>query len=156
MMKREANGSRLRIYSDVYKRQPLLGPVKMSVTVINAGTQHNVIPDKCTFIVDVRSNELYSNEELFAEIKKHISCEAQARSFRLNSSRIDEKHPFVQKAMKLGRVPFGSPTLSDQALMSFPSVKIGPGRSSRSHTAVSYTHLDVYKRQMLSLMNMTN
>lgn len=105
----------------------------MSVTVINAGTQHNVIPDKCTFIVDVRSNELYSNEELFAEIKKHISCEAQARSFRLNSSRIDEKHPFVQKAMKLGRVPFGSPTLSDQALMSFPSVKIGG-------TFVTFTH----------------
>ena len=92
------------------KESPLLGPVKMSVTVINAGTQHNVIPDKCTFIVDVRSNELYSNEELFAEIKKHISCEAQARSFRLNSSRIDEKHPFVQKAVKQGRVPFGSPT----------------------------------------------
>lgn len=123
------------------KESPLLGPVKMSVTVINAGTQHNVIPDKCTFIVDVRSNELYSNEELFAEIKKHISCEAQARSFRLNSSRIDEKHPFVQKAMKLGRVPFGSPTLSDQALMSFPSVKIGPGRSSRSHTAEEYIML---------------
>ena len=76
-----------------------------------------------------------------AEIKKHISCEAQARSFRLNSSRIDEKHPFVQKAMKLGRVPFGSPTLSDQALMSFPSVKIGPGRSSRSHTAEEYIML---------------
>ena len=123
------------------KESPLLGPVKMSVTVINAGTQHNVIPDKCTFIVDVRSNELYSNEELFAEIKKHISCEAQARSFRLNSSRIDEKHPFVQKAVKLGRVPFGSPTLSDQALMSFPSVKIGPGRSSRSHTAEEYIML---------------
>ena len=123
------------------KESPLLGPVKMSVTVINAGTQHNVVPDKCTFVVDVRSNELYSNEELFAEIKKHISCEAQARSFRLNSSRIDEKHPFVQKAVKLGRVPFGSPTLSDQALMSFPSVKIGPGRSSRSHTAEEYIML---------------
>lgn len=123
------------------KESPLLGPVKMSVTVINAGTQHNVVPDKCTFVVDVRSNELYSNEELFAEIKKHISCEAQARSFRLNSSRIDEKHPFVQKAVKQGRVPFGSPTLSDQALMSFPSVKIGPGRSSRSHTAEEYIML---------------
>jgi hypothetical protein len=108
------------------KESPLLGPVKMSVTVINAGTQHNVIPDKCSFVVDIRSNELYSNEELFVEIKKHISCDAKARSYRLNSSQIDEKHPFVQKAVKLGRVPFGSPTLSDQALMSFPSVKIGP------------------------------
>lgn len=123
------------------KESPLLGPVKMSVTVINAGTQHNVIPDKCSFVVDIRSNELYSNEELFAEIKKHISCDAKARSYRLNSSQIDEKHPFVQKAVKLGRVPFGSPTLSDQALMSFPSVKIGPGRSSRSHTAEEYIML---------------
>ena len=123
------------------KESPLLGAVKMSVTVINAGTQHNVVPDKCTFVVDIRSNELYSNEELFAEIKKHISCEAKARSYRLNSSRIDEKHPFVQKAIKIGCVPFGSPTLSDQALMSFPSVKIGPGRSSRSHTAEEYIML---------------
>ena len=120
------------------KESPLLGPVKMSVTVINAGTQHNVIPDRCSFVVDVRSNELYSNEELFTEIQKHISCKAEARSFRLNSSRIEESHPFVQKAKKLGRVPFGSPTLSDQALMVFPSVKIGPGRSSRSHTADEY------------------
>ena len=70
------------------KESPLLGPVKMSVTVINAGTQHNVIPDRCSFVVDVRSNELYSNEELFTEIQKHISCKAEARSFRLNSSRI--------------------------------------------------------------------
>ena len=123
------------------KESPLLGPVKMSVTGINAGTQHNGIPDKCSFVVDIRSNELYSNEELFAEIKKHISCDAKARSYRLNSSQIDEKHPFVQKAVKLGRVPFGSPTLSDQALMSFPSVKIGPGRSSRSHTAEEYIML---------------
>lgn len=120
------------------KESPLLGPVKMSVTVVNAGTQHNVVPDRCTFVVDVRSNELYSNEELFAEIQKHITCEAKARSFRLNSSRIGEEHPFVQKAIQLGRIPYGSPTLSDQALMPFPSVKMGPGRSSRSHTADEY------------------
>lgn len=120
------------------KESPLLGAVKMSVTVINAGTQHNVVPDKCTFVVDIRSNELYSNEAIFAEIKKHISCQATARSFRLNSSRLDANHPFVQKAIKMGRTPFGSPTLSDQALMSFPSAKIGPGRSSRSHTADEY------------------
>ena len=113
----------------------------MSVTVINAGTQHNVVPDKCTFVVDIRSNELYTNEELFAEIQKHISCNAQARSFRLNSSRIDEQHPFVREAVQMGRIPYGSPTLSDQALMSFPSAKIGPGRSSRSHTADEYIML---------------
>ena len=115
------------------KVSPLLGPVKMSVTQINAGTQHNVIPDRCTFVVDIRSNECYSNQELFAEIQKHISCEAKARSFRLSSSHVEERHPIVQRAVAMGRVPFGSPTLSDQALMSFPSLKMGPGQSSRSH-----------------------
>ncbi|NDV57346.1 M20 family metallo-hydrolase [Bacteroides sp. 519] len=120
------------------KVSPLLGPVKMSVTQINAGTQHNVIPDRCTFVVDIRSNELYSNEELFAIIKEHISSEAIARSFRLSSSHISEDHPFVKRAVEFGRQPFGSPTLSDQALMRFPSVKMGPGRSSRSHTADEY------------------
>ena len=116
----------------------LLGPVKMSVTQVNAGTQHNVIPDMCTFVVDIRSNECYSNEELFQEISSHIQSEVKARSFRLNSSRIDMEHPFVKRAIQLGRTPFGSPTLSDQALMKFPSVKIGPGKSSRSHTADEY------------------
>ena len=120
------------------KVSPLLGPVKMSVTMINSGTQHNVVPDRCTFVVDVRSNELYSNEELFGIIRSKIDSEATARSFRLNSSQIPADHSFVKRAMELGRVPFGSPTLSDQALMSFPSVKIGPGRSSRSHTADEY------------------
>ena len=114
---------------------PLLGPVKMSVTQVNAGTQHNVIPDRCTFVVDIRSNECYTNEELFAEICRHLHCEAKARSFRLGSSHAPEGHPLVQRAIELGRVPFGSPTLSDQALMPFPSLKMGPGKSSRSHTA---------------------
>ena len=114
---------------------PLLGPVKMSITMINAGTQHNVIPDRCTYVVDVRSNELYSNEALFEEIRKHIKSDLRARSFRLNSSHIDINHPFVKRAISAGRTPLGSPTLSDQALMSVPSVKMGPGKSSRSHTA---------------------
>ena len=117
------------------KESPLLGPVKMSVTQVNAGTQHNVIPDICSFVVDIRSNECYSNEELFSEICSHIQSEAKARSFRLNSSHIDREHPIVKRTLELGRIPFGSPTLSDQALMKFPSVKIGPGNSSRSHTA---------------------
>lgn len=120
------------------KESSLLGPVKMSVTQVNAGTQHNVIPDLCSFVVDIRSNECYSNEELFEEIRSHIQSEAKARSFRLNSSHIDKEHPFVQRTIQLGRTPFGSPTLSDQALMRFPSVKIGPGKSSRSHTADEY------------------
>ena len=120
------------------KESSLLGPVKMTVTQINAGTQHNVIPDLCSFVVDIRSNECYSNEELFQEIGLHIQSEAKARSFRLNSSHIGVEHPLVKRAIKLGLTPFGSPTLSDQALMRFPSVKIGPGKSSRSHTADEY------------------
>lgn len=114
---------------------PLLGPVKMSVTMVSAGTQHNVVPDRCTFVVDIRSNECYTNEELFEEIKKHIHCQPQARSFRLGSSHVPPEHPLVRRAVALGRTPFGSPTLSDQALMNFPSMKMGPGKSSRSHTA---------------------
>ena len=123
------------------KESELLGPVKMSVTIINAGTQHNVIPDKCTFTVDVRSNELYSNEELYNQICRHVESDVQARSFRLNSSRIDLSHPLVQKIITLGGKPFGSPTLSDQALMPFPSLKMGPGQSSRSHTADEYIEI---------------
>ncbi len=123
------------------KESELLGPVKMSVTIINAGTQHNVIPDKCMFTVDVRSNELYSNEELFNEIRQHIGSDIQARSFRLNSSRIAISHPLVQKIISLGGQPFGSPTLSDQALMPFPSLKMGPGQSSRSHTADEFVEI---------------
>ncbi|WP_298074540.1 M20 family metallo-hydrolase [uncultured Bacteroides sp.] len=114
---------------------PLLGPVKMSVTMINAGTQHNVVPDRCSFVVDIRSNECYTNSEVFQIVSSHIRCRAQARSFRLGSSHVARSHPMVQRAVSLGRVPFGSPTLSDQALMPFPSMKIGPGKSSRSHTA---------------------
>lgn len=117
------------------KVSPLLGAVKMSVTMIQAGTQHNVVPDRCTFTVDVRSNELYSNRELLDEIGKNVHSEMVARSTRLNSSRIDKEHPLVKKCIALGGEPFGSPTLSDQALMPFPSLKLGPGDSARSHTA---------------------
>ena len=117
------------------KVSPLLGPVKMSVTMVNAGTQHNVIPDRCTFVVDIRSNECYTNQALFDEISQHIRCEAKARSFRLGSSHVPPEHPLVKRAIALGRTPFGSPTLSDQALMPFPSLKMGPGKSARSHTA---------------------
>jgi len=120
------------------KESPMLGPVKMSVTQINAGTQHNVIPDRCSFVVDIRSNELYSNEDLYNTIRKNVKIDVKARSFRLNSSHISEDHPIVKRAVKMGRNPFGSPTLSDQALMPFPSVKMGPGKSSRSHTADEY------------------
>lgn len=130
------------------KESPLLGPVKMTVTIINAGTQHNVVPDRCTFTVDVRSNEFYSNEDIYNKVCACVQCEVVARSFRLGSSRIDPVHPLVRRAIALGptvngqpRTPFGSPTMSDQALMTFPSMKMGPGDSARSHTADEYIEL---------------
>ena len=123
------------------QKSDFLGPVKMSVTIIHAGTQHNVVPDRCEFTVDIRTNEFYPNEKLFELIKEQVGCEIKARSFRLNSTRTELNHPFVQRAILMGKEPFGSPTLSDQALMSFPSVKIGPGNSARSHAADEYIGL---------------
>ena len=115
-----------------------LGPTKMQATVVNAGTQHNVVPDECKIVVDVRTNELYTNEEVFDIISSHCKSECRARSFRLHSSRIDLNHPLVERCVALGLQPFGSPTLSDQALMPFPSFKLGPGQSARSHSANEY------------------
>ena len=118
---------------------PLLGPTKMSVTVVEAGTQHNVVPDQLHFVIDVRTNELYQNEEVLALLQRHMKhCELKARSTRLHSSNIPMDHPLVQGCIAMGRQPFGSPTLSDQALMPFPSLKLGPGQSSRSHSADEY------------------
>lgn len=124
------------------KVSPLLGAVKMSVTMIQAGSQHNVVPDTCKFVVDVRSNECYKNEEILDEIGKNVHCDVRARSTRLSSSSIDASHPLVKAARLLGGKPFGSPTLSDQALMPFPSFKMGPGDSARSHTADEYISID--------------
>ena len=117
------------------KSSPLLGPTKLTVTVLNSGTQHNVIPDECRFVIDVRTNEYYQNEDLFAFLQKHVKSELKARSFRLSSSHIPIDHPLVQRCVKMGMRPYGSPTLSDQALMPFSSFKLGPGESQRSHTA---------------------
>lgn len=121
---------------------PFLGPVKMSVTQVEAGTQHNVVPDTCRFVVDVRVNELYDNVELLGLIRQSVRCDVKERSTRLRSSAIDVNHPFVRKAVELGLVPFGSPTMSDQALMPFTSVKMGPGDSARSHSADEFIFLD--------------
>jgi acetylornithine deacetylase len=129
-------------HSHVFPQQSVFsGPVKMTVTMIQAGTQHNVIPDECRFTVDIRTNEFYGNQTLCDEIRQHVRCEVTPRSLRLNSSRTDASHPFVRRAAMLGRAPFGSPTLSDQALMPFPTVKIGPGSSARSHTADEFIRL---------------
>lgn len=118
-----------------------LGEVKMTVTQINAGFQHNVVPDICKFVVDVRTNECYSNDEVISIISNLLSCEVNPRSTRLNSSGIEMDHPFVKKAQELNIKCYGSPTLSDQSLMHYKSVKIGPGDSARSHTANEYIYI---------------
>ena len=117
------------------KISPLLGETRMQCTVINSGTQHNVVPDECRFIIDVRTNEFYTNEEVLSFLQGKLKSTLTARSTHLRSSSLPESHPIVQKCIAMGKQPFGSPTLSDQALMPWPSFKMGPGQSSRSHSA---------------------
>ncbi|WP_299985934.1 M20 family metallo-hydrolase [uncultured Pontibacter sp.] len=119
-----------------------LGPVKMSVTMIEAGTQHNVVPDKCRFTVDVRLTDAYSMEEVLEVIRQHVKAEVTPRSMRLKPSSIPMEHPLVQTGIALGRSTYGSPTTSDQALLSIPSLKLGPGDSARSHMADEYIYLN--------------
>ena len=123
------------------KTSDFLGEIKMTVTQIEAGTQHNVVPDTCKFVIDIRSNECYSNAEIFEILQKHIQSELKPRSFRLNSSRISLTHPLILRGIALGLSYYGSPTLSDQALMSFETLKIGPGDSARSHTADEFIYV---------------
>lgn len=128
---------KLRNYSFEHVSE-LLGPVKITATQIEAGTQHNVVPDMCKYVLDVRTNEYYTNENLCKIIASLVKSEIKPRSYRLNSSGIMAGHPFVSKAVSLGITCYGSPTTSDQAIMPWASVKMGPGDSSRSHTANEY------------------
>ena len=130
---------------DFPKISEFLGKVKMTVTQINAGYQHNMVPDICNLVVDVRTNGLYTNAEVLEVIKANAGCELSARSLRLNSSSIGLDHPVVLAAKKLGINLFGSPTTSDQAIIPYPSVKIGPGDSARSHTANEYIYPEEIK-----------
>ncbi len=116
----------------------MLGPVKMTVTQIQAGTQHNVVPDECRYVVDVRPTECYSNEEILEIIRANVQAEITPRSTHLQSSGLPLTHPLVQKAVAMGKTTYGSPTLSDQALMRFPTLKMGPGDSARSHAPDEY------------------
>jgi acetylornithine deacetylase len=118
-----------------------LGSIKMTVTIINAGSQHNVVPNLCEFTVDIRTTDEYTNLEVIEIIKHYVNCEIKPRSLRLSPSSIDKNHPIVQAGIHLGRTTYGSPTSSDQAVMNFPSLKIGPGDSARSHTADEYIYL---------------
>lgn len=117
------------------KESDYLGPIKMSATIIQSGSQHNVVPDVCDFVVDVRTTDAYTNLETLEIIRKHVKSEVTPRSTRLNPSGISAEHPFVVIAQKKGATTYGSPTLSDQALLDVPSLKMGPGKSARSHTA---------------------
>ncbi len=123
------------------KVSPLLGPVKMTVTCIGAGTLHNVVPDVCKFTVDIRVNECYNNKEIFDAIRQHVKCDVVPRSFTLNSSSISGTHPVIMRCRELGRTTFASPTTSNQAVLPYPSFKMGPGDSARSHTADEYIKL---------------
>ena len=116
----------------------MLGPVKMTVTQISAGTQHNVVPDECRYVVDVRPIEAYTNEEILEIIRAHVQATITPRSTHLQSSGLPLGHPIVQKAVAMGKTTYGSPTLSDQALMRFPTLKMGPGDSARSHAPDEY------------------
>jgi acetylornithine deacetylase len=117
---------------------PLLGPVKLTVTQISAGTQHNVVPDECCYVVDIRTNECYTNEEIVAAVRTNVHAEITPRSTHLQSSGLSLDHPIVRRAVAMGKSTYGSPTLSDQALMRFDTLKMGPGDSARSHAPDEY------------------
>lgn len=128
------------------KVSDLLGPMKMSVTIINTeNKQHNVVPSQCSFVVDVRVNELYTFEEVLDIIKANVASDVIPRSCRLRSTSIAVEHPLIQSGLQLGRAYYGSPTTSDKALMHFPTLKMGPGDSARSHTADEFIYVDEIK-----------
>ncbi|HEY8780387.1 MAG TPA: M20 family metallo-hydrolase [Mucilaginibacter sp.] len=127
------------------KESEVFGPVKMSVTIINGGSQHNVVPASCTFTVDVRVTDAYRNEEVLEIVRQHVSCDVTPRSIRLRPSKMDKNHPIVQAGIALGFSTYGSPTTSDQSLLDIPSLKVGPGDSARSHTADEFVYVDEIK-----------
>lgn len=127
------------------KKSALFGPIKMSVTVIEAGSQHNVVPATCKFTVDVRITDAYRNEEVLKIISNYVSCDVNPRSIRLKPSSIPLDHPIVKAGIAMGRKTYGSPTTSDQALLDIPSLKIGPGDSARSHMADEYVYVNEIK-----------
>ena len=119
-----------------------LGPVKMTVTQINAGKQHNVVPSQCDLVVDIRVNDCYTNSEILAIIKKQLTAEINPRSMHLNASSIPVAHGLVQAGIALGRTTYGSPTLSDQSVLSCQSLKLGPGETLRSHSADEFIFIN--------------
>ncbi len=127
------------------KESEFLGPIKVSVTQIEAGYQHNVVPDKCQFVVDVRTTDAYPNEEVLRILQEAVGSDLKARSTRLKPSHIDLSHPVIKAGEELGMEKYGSPTTSDQAVIPYQSLKLGPGDSARSHTADEYIYLEEIK-----------
>lgn len=123
------------------RESPVLGPVKMTVTQVSAGSQHNVVPSQVNLVVDVRVNDQYANTDLAAQLQSEAPCALQARSLHLEASSIPEDHALVQAGLGLGRNTYGSPTLSDQAALKCPSLKMGPGDSKRSHSADEFIYV---------------
>ena len=114
----------------------------MTVTVIETeNKQHNVVPAQCKFVIDVRVNELYTFEEILEALKANLKSELKPRTTRMKSSSIPLDHPLVKAGIKLGKGYYGSPTTSDKALIPFPTLKMGPGDSARSHTADEFIYL---------------
>lgn len=136
------------------KISEIFGPLKMSVTIINAGSQHNVTPAFCTFTVDVRVTDAYTNQEVIEIIRRNVSCEVKPRSIRLKPSSIDKNHPIVQAGLALGKITYGSPTTSDQALLNIPSLKCGPGFSGRSHMANEFIYIREVSEGIEGYINM--
>ncbi len=126
--------ARLRTFRFERESQ-LLGPVGIAVTQIEAGTQHNVVPDTCRFVVDVRTTDAYSNEEVVEQLRAVLHSDVVPRSTRIRAAAVGDDHPLVRAARAVGRQTFVSPTTSDRTLMPFPSLKMGPGESARSHSA---------------------
>jgi acetylornithine deacetylase len=131
-----------------------LGPVGMQVTVIQAGSQHNVVPAECRFTIDIRLNEWYTHEEVLEILRKHLRSSIQPRSTRLRATAIAADHPLVRSGERLGLVSYGSPTLSDKALLPCPALKIGPGDSARSHAADEYLGLDELEAGILTYIRL--
>jgi len=124
------------------QRPNLLGPVRMSPTVIRAGSEHNVVPAECHYVVDIRVPDMYTHEEILETIRKSVKSMVTPRSLRLKSSLIPDHHPLVQSGLSLGISTYGSPTTSDKALIPVPALKMGPGDSARSHTADEFIYLE--------------
>jgi len=138
------------------KVSPLLGPVKATLTQVNAGSQHNVVPSEVNMVLDVRVNECYSNKEIKQIIKSSLDCEVKARSLRLRSSSINPDHPLVKAGITLGKKTYGSPTLSDQAGLDCPSLKLGPGDSTRSHSANEFIFVREIEEGITFYINLLN